>query len=172
VSDVGAVIVTGNYASEWGSGGLDAALSGKFVVLIDTLMNSLIDRAHVVIPGATWAEKAGTFENARGVLQAFEQAIPVIQLAKSEGQIALDMHAAMDGAPAPIDSVVPVVVQSSPGQVAAGTQQVLPRATAFNAANVRREMAEKIPALGVMTSDVKLPSVAVEQRADVEMVEI
>ncbi len=172
VSDVGAAIVTGNYPSEWGSKDLDSALGGKFVVLIDTLLSSLVDRANVVLPGATWAEKAGTFENARGVLQAFEQAIPVIELAKSEGQLALDMHAAMDGVPAPIDSVVPVVVQTTPGQVAAGTQQALPRAVAFNAANVRAEMAGKFQALSVMVRDVKMPSVAVEQRADMEMVEL
>jgi len=171
-SDVGAVILTGNYPSEWGTKDLDAALGGKFVVLIDTLTTSLMDRAAIVLPGATWAEKAGTFENARNVLQAFEQAIPVIELAKSEGQIALDMHAALDGAPAQAQTVVSVVVQSSPGQVAAGTQQALPRAAAFNAANVRNEMAAKVPALAVMATEVKRPVVAVEQKADMEMVEL
>ena len=171
-SDIGAVILTGNYPGEWGSKDLDAALGGKFTVLLDTLSSSLLDRASVVLPGATWAEKAGTFENARNILQAFEQAIPVIQLAKSEGQLALDMHAALDGAPAPAESVESMVVITSPGQVASGTQQAMPRAAAFNAANIRRDMAAKLPALQCMVTDVKLPSVPVEQKADVEMVEL
>ncbi len=171
-SDIGAVILTGNYPGEWGSKDLDAALGGKFTVLLDTLSSSLLDRAAVVLPGATWAEKAGTFENARNILQAFEQAIPVIQLAKSEGQLALDMHAALDGAPAPDESVETMVVITTPGQVASGTQQAMPRAAAFNAANVRRDMAAKLPALQCMVTEVKLPSVPVEQKADVEMVEL
>jgi len=169
-SDIGAVILTGNYPSDWGTKDLDAALGGKFIVVIDTLLNSLLDRANVVLPGATWAEKAGTFENARNVLQAFEQAIPVIELAKSEGQIALDLHAALDGAPAPAEPVESMVVISSPGQVAAGREQSMPRALAFNAANVRQMMAAKVPALACMVGDVKLPSVAVEQKADMEMI--
>ncbi|MCX5690712.1 MAG: molybdopterin-dependent oxidoreductase, partial [Planctomycetota bacterium] len=89
-SDVGAVVVTGNAPADWTSNDLMTALSGKFTVLIDTLLNPLVDRADIVIPGATFAEKSGTYENARNLLQAFEQAIPVIEMAKSEGQIATD----------------------------------------------------------------------------------
>lgn len=88
------VILCGNYPSDWVTKELQAALKGRFVVLIDTLPNALVDAADVILPGATWLEKQGTFENANGRLQSFEQAIPVIELAKPEGQIALDLLAA------------------------------------------------------------------------------
>ena len=71
-----------------------AALSRKVIVLIDTLPGELSAKPEVLLPGATWVEKAGTFENAANRLQSFEQAIPVIELAKPEGQIALDLMAA------------------------------------------------------------------------------
>ena len=49
----------------------------------------------MLLPGATWAEKAGTFENIKGRIQSFDQAIPVMELARPEGQIALDLMAAL-----------------------------------------------------------------------------
>ncbi|MEM9790275.1 MAG: molybdopterin-dependent oxidoreductase [Planctomycetota bacterium] len=91
---VKAVILTGNYPSAWATDELLAALEGKFVVLIDTLPGRLTEKADVVLAGATWAEKSGVFENAEGRLQSFAPAIPVIELAKPEGQIALDLLAA------------------------------------------------------------------------------
>ncbi len=93
-----AVILTGNYPSDWITPQLTAAVDDAYVVLIDTLPTSLSETADVVLPGATWAEKAGTFENVDHRLQSFEQAIPVIELAKPEGQIALDLiHATGHG---------------------------------------------------------------------------
>ena len=93
------VIVTGNYPSEWVTPELTKALAGKKLIVIDTLPSALTAKADVVLPGATWVEKAGTFENHKGRLQAFAQAIPVIELAKSEGQIALDLAHACGLAP-------------------------------------------------------------------------
>jgi NADH-quinone oxidoreductase subunit G len=89
-------IVTGNYPSEWVTADALDAITGlgdddRFVVSIDTLPNKLTEAADVCLPGATWTEKAGTFENHAGRLQSFQQAIPVIELAKPEGQIALDL---------------------------------------------------------------------------------
>ena len=69
---VGAVLLTGNYPSAWVTDSLVQALDGKFVVLIDTLPNALTDKADVLLPSATWTEKAGTFENANNRLQVFE----------------------------------------------------------------------------------------------------
>jgi len=89
-----AVLLTGNYPSQWATPELLDALKGKFVVAIDTLPSRLTETADVVLPGATWAEKAGVFENADGRIQSFAPAIPVIELAKPEGQIALDLLAA------------------------------------------------------------------------------
>ena len=48
----------------------------------------------MVLPSATWVEKSGTFENVNNRLQAFDQAISIIDMAKSEGQIAMDLAAA------------------------------------------------------------------------------
>ncbi len=88
------VIVTGNYGSAWTTKELTAAVAKKSLILIDTLPSDLSAKPDVLLPGATWVEKAGTFENATNRLQSFEQAIPVIELARSEGQIALDLMAA------------------------------------------------------------------------------
>jgi NADH-quinone oxidoreductase subunit G len=143
--EFGGLLLTGNYPSEWVTPEFAAAARGAFTVLIDTLPNRLTDTADVLLPGATWAEKAGTFENCQNKLQAFEQAINVIELAKSEAQIALDLLAEAGG---------------------------VERAERFNAANVRREMAGEYAALSVFETDVSYPSVAPQQEADVQVVEL
>ncbi|MEM1444619.1 MAG: molybdopterin-dependent oxidoreductase [Planctomycetota bacterium] len=101
LSSVHAVVLTGNYPEGWITDDFEAALSGKFVALLDTLPNALVDAgtggADVVLPGATWLEKAGTFENADGRLQTFEAAIPVREGTKSEGQLATDLLARLEG---------------------------------------------------------------------------
>ena len=70
------------------------------VVAIDTLANAVTAMASVVLPGAVWIEKAGSFENANSRLQAFEKAIDPIEHAKSEAQIALNLLGARIGKPA------------------------------------------------------------------------
>ncbi len=94
IREADAVVLTGNYPSEWVTDELLDAVAGKFTVLIDTLPNKLTDAADVVLPAATWVEKAGTFINAKGMIQAFEQAIGVLEFARPEGQIAIDLAAA------------------------------------------------------------------------------
>ena len=91
---VEALVITGNYPRAWPQTPLLDALKKKAVVMIDTLANDLAAKADVLLPGATWVEKAGTFENTEGRLQSFEQAIPVIEDARPEGQIAADLAAA------------------------------------------------------------------------------
>jgi NADH-quinone oxidoreductase subunit G len=93
-SDADAVVVTGNYPSDWAPRDLVSACSSKFLLLIDTLPGALVDAADVVLPAAVWAEKSGSFENVHGVIQAFEKAIAPIEFARAEGQIALDLLAA------------------------------------------------------------------------------
>lgn len=115
-SQIDALVLTGNYPSDWPTAALLNAIDavkGRFVALIDTLHTRLVERADVVIPGATWAEKAGVFENATNRLQAFERAIEPIDYVKTEAQIALDLIAARGG----------------------------DRPAAFNAAMVRKQMA-------------------------------
>jgi NADH-quinone oxidoreductase subunit G len=171
-SEVGAVIVTGNAPSDWTTSDLNTALAGKFVVLIDTLLSSLVDRADITLPGATFAEKAGTYENAKHMLQAFEQAIPVLEMAKSEGQIATDLLAVLAGKPAPIDKEIPVVVETTRGQVAAGLQISTSYAETFNAASTRTEMAAAYPALALFATDVSMPAALPPAEPDMQIVEL
>jgi NADH-quinone oxidoreductase subunit G len=156
--EIGAIILTGNYPSEWVTEGFAKSLSrarnaseGPFVVLIDTLPNRLSELADIVLPGATWAEKAGTFENAKGLLQAFEQAIPVIEGGRSEGRIALDLLA----------------------EAASGSQADAQR---YSAAETRRTMADRArggaEALRVFLTDVRVPTGHAKQEADMEVVEL
>jgi NADH-quinone oxidoreductase subunit G len=145
LSNIGSAIVTGNYPSEWVTSELESALRGKALVLIDTLPTALSEQADVVLPGATWVEKAGTFQNAKGLVQAFEQAIPVREGAKPEAQIGLDLHAFATGAKAPL----------------------------YNAATLRQQAAATSPQLAALASEVRLPSVtAAAVEADMAVVEL
>lgn len=180
-STVGAVVLTGNYPSDWATDELKVSLGGKFVVLIDTLLSALVDSADIVLPGATFAEKAGTFENARGMIQAFEQAIPVIELAKTEGQLALDLLLTITamkqeqavGIPTlPQGRVQVVKVNTTIGQVASGAQVAAPKAEPYNAANIRTEMSKRFAPLSVFTTNVSMPKVGVEMQSDVQIVEL
>ncbi len=88
-----AVILSGNYPSAWVTPDLAKAINGKFSVLIDTLPNSITENVNVLLPGATFVEKSGTFENHQNRLQSFDQAIKPIEFARTEGQISLDLIA-------------------------------------------------------------------------------
>ena len=169
----GAVIMTGNYPSDWVTPAIEKSASGKTLVLIDTLESELVDRATVVLPGATWMEKAGSFENAGGVLQAFEQAIPAVGSARSEGQLALDMLTRIGAVEADTEGVdAYVVIDEQPGTVPTAREIHLGRTRIFNAANVRQEMAARNESLGVFVTEIAEPAVATRQEAAVEMVEL
>jgi NADH-quinone oxidoreductase subunit G len=191
---VAGVVLTGNYPSEWATDGLMNALDGKFVVLIDTLgatTGRLVNRADVVLPSATWLEKAGTFENARGLLQSFEQAIPVREGCKSEAQIGLDLEAiGAAGGNAAAAGVEPGApgISGEPGEGGpmsfepeelAGTpgnqasyRQVRTRTQAYNALTVRMRMAGEVPALGVMTSVTTPAQAKAGSESDMAIVEL
>ncbi len=140
----GAVIVAGGYPSEWHTPELASALARESlaVILIDTLMSPLVKHADAVLPGATFAEKAGVFENANHKLQAFEQAIRPVGENRSEAQIAHDLIAELTGA----------------------------ERTLFNAASFRATLAEKHPALAPLVNDVSTPSRPELRDPDMEMV--
>ncbi len=175
-----AALLTGNYPSHWATPellrALDAGAGGSarpFTVLLDTLDSELVGRADVVLPSCTWLEKAGTFENAKNLLQAFEQAIPPVGLSKSEGQIALDLLALASGVKAQIRTEERVINPSKLGQVPGSTEVATPMRDWFNAASVRQEMASKVGgALSAMATDVQMPAPEVAQQADMEMVEV
>ncbi len=142
-TELSTLILTGGYPSDWVTGDLLEAIGSRTVVLIDTLATALAERVDVVIPGATWAEKPGTFENVNGRLQAFERAIEPIDYCKSEAQIALDLAAVRAG----VDSEV------------------------YNAATTRRRMAE-VHGLKEMLSDVHMPSVEAKVESDMQVIEL
>jgi NADH-quinone oxidoreductase subunit G len=145
-AQISAVVITGNYPSDWVTSAIMDAIdahSGRFVALIDTLRTRLCDRADVVLPGATWAEKAGTFENAKNRLQSFERAIDPIDYCKCESQIAMELMAARDGE----------------------STQV------FDAAAMRAIMSER-HGLAEMTLDVHHPPQVHEVEPDMQFVEL
>ncbi len=113
------------------------------MILIDTRPTALTDRAAVVIPGATWAEKAGTFENVNNRLQAFDRAIKPIDYCKSEAQIALDL----------------------------GADRVGNAPAVYGAEQTWRTMVDAHD-LGEFVNDVHLPPEAEKVESDMRMVEI
>jgi anaerobic selenocysteine-containing dehydrogenase len=140
-------------------------------VLIDTLSSVLTDAADVVLPGATWVEKAGTFENARGVLQAFEQAIPVIEMAKSEGQIALDLLAVLAGRARRDAPVETVLTPAAPGRLPDAVAVAPALGAPFDAAAIRREMSASGAALGAFGS-IAPASARSEAAPDMQVIEL
>lgn len=137
------LLITGNYPSDWVTPELVSACTGKFTVVIDTLPTKLAASADVLIPGATWIEKAGTFENVNNRLQAFERAIDPIDYCKSESQIALDLMALKVGE--------------------------TPRV--YNAKSVHQEMAEG-HGMGEFLTDIHEPTGGQAVESDMEVVEL
>ncbi len=174
-SDVGAVVLTGNDHKPWATDAIErvADRSARFVVVIDTLAAAIADRADIVLPGVTWLEKAGTFENAGGLLQAFERSVPPIEFAKSEGQIALDLAAVLGGAAVLMGAHARVaIVDEGPGQVPGAIEEALPRQMLFDAAGIREQMADAHSELGVFTTDVRIAPKSGKHEPDMEMVEL
>ncbi|MCW5755203.1 MAG: (2Fe-2S)-binding protein [Phycisphaeraceae bacterium] len=181
--DIGTLLLTGNYPTAWATDDVLAAIhaaratveNGRrtFVVLVDTLHSALVDAADVVLPGATWVEKSGTFENASNLLQAFEQAIPPTEGARQEGQIALDLLVRLGEVEPNVQNLhMYQIVDEGPGQVPAAREVHLQRTRLFNAAEVRRDMAAKFPALACFVHDVAFPPAHAERAPDVEVVEL
>ena len=174
-SDVGAVLLTGNYASAWATGELLGALAGKTVVLADTLDSNLVDVADVVLPSCTWLEKAGTFENADRRLQAFERALVPLHESKSEGQIAVDLLGMLagEGLQRPAAGYAAMIVDDGPGQVPSATASVAtPRTEAFDAGAVRLEMSTAHAPLGVFRTDVHYAPLRGKVALDAPVVEL
>jgi NADH-quinone oxidoreductase subunit G len=173
---IGAAIITGNYTSDWATPDLLNALRGTgankpFSLLLDTLHSPLVNAADVVLPSSTWLEKAGTFENARNMLQAFEAAIPPVEPSKSEAQIALDILAILDGVTTVVEGETIIIDPRKEGQVPDATRVMAPVGELFNAADTRAAMAAR-PALAAFVTSVTMPTLPVEQQPDMQMVEL
>jgi NADH-quinone oxidoreductase subunit G len=142
-SDYGAVVLTGNYSSNWVTDETASAFSGCDVILLDTLTTALCSSAQVVLPSATFAEKSGSFENVDGIVQHFDQAIPTQHHAKSEGQIAFDMLDLANGETLsePFVTGGVQIVDEQPGQVPAASDSVtMVRGTLYDDSVVRSIM--------------------------------
>ncbi len=96
----------------------------------------------VVLPGATFAEKAGVFENVDNKLQAFEQAIRPAGESRAEAQIGLDLLREL-----------------------CSEQRGL-----YNAATLRATLADTAPALQPLVSQVAIPMRPELRDPDMEMV--
>jgi NADH-quinone oxidoreductase subunit G len=140
---VGAAVVTGNYPSDWVTPELRDACMHLPMVVIDTLENPLCAMAECVLPGATWVEKAGTFENVKGRLQAFLRAIEPIDFARAECQVGADLRAGFEGS----------------------------RAATVNPALVRAAMA-KVPGLERFATEVHVPDLSFTQASDMTFAEV
>ena len=93
IGTAGTVVVTGNYPEAWETPNI---ADNQTLILIDTLANNLTERADVFLPAATWAEKAGTFENCDNKLQIFELAVQPAGKSQAEGQIAMNLQALVE----------------------------------------------------------------------------
>ncbi len=142
-SKVDVLLLTGNYPSEWVTDDVATAAAGATTILIDTLPNRLTNDVDVLLPGATWVEKAGTFENVNHRLQTFERAIEPLDYAKSEAQIALDLMA----------------------------QKMAEMPVIYNAATTRMTMAE-VHGLEEFVNEVHAPSIVEQVESDMEVVEL
>jgi NADH-quinone oxidoreductase subunit G len=70
----------------------EAVRSHGRVVYVGTHANETSGAAHVVLPGATWAEKAGTFVNRQGRLQNFRQAVARAGNAREDWRILAELR--------------------------------------------------------------------------------
>ncbi len=168
---LGAVVLTGNYPSDWASDRIAQAISDADLVLIDTLNSRLVEMADVVLPSATFAEKSGSFENVDGVVQHFDQSIPTQFMSKSEGQIGNDLLELARGGS--LDEHPPafgaMIVDDQPGQVAEGSDSVsLPRGELYDPAVVRASMGS----LSEYFGGLKVAPESAKVESDMVMVEL
>lgn len=67
--------IVGGYLKDWLPKDQPALFKRGYRVVQDILPNSLTNSADIVLPAAAWAEKDGSWENYRGVLQPFVAAV-------------------------------------------------------------------------------------------------
>ncbi len=165
-------VITANYPSEWVTDALISALGDTEIILMDTLDSQLVDMATAVLPSSTFAEKSGSFENADGIVQHFNQAIPSQHASKSEGQIAMDLiELASDGAlTRHPPSFGAQIVDAQPGQVSGASESVnIERGELFDPETIRAEMQQSQALAGYVDSIVHAPEEELVE-SDMEMV--
>ncbi len=141
-----AVVLTGHYPPQWvpDSFAKSATLcQDGFTLLVDLAERDLGQPVDVFLPGTSWAEKAGTFENVNNQLQAFERALNPLDYCKSEAQIALDLIAARVGE-------APMV---------------------FDAAETRLLLADEL-GLNAFVTDIHVPEPEAPVESDMELIDL
>ncbi|MEC9372294.1 MAG: molybdopterin-dependent oxidoreductase [Planctomycetota bacterium] len=146
-AQVGALLLTGGVPSDRATPALKQAFAKNdlFTILIDVLNGPLVAAADIVLPGSTWAEKEGTFENATNRLQGFARAINPVEHSRPEAQIAIDMLTRLEQ----------------------GDEATPPR---YSAEQTRQRMADA--GLTAFTSEVHLPPGREKVIADLQVVEL
>ncbi|MCY2995115.1 MAG: molybdopterin-dependent oxidoreductase [Planctomycetota bacterium] len=82
------LFLTGGYLAPWLSDEeLDRLSRVELLVLADILASPLCDQVHYLLPGAAWAEKAGSYVNQAGLLQRTERGLRPPGDAHAEGRI-------------------------------------------------------------------------------------
>jgi len=85
---VGAVWLTGGYHQPWNDTAIAEKFSGvKTLIVQDCFASPLWDRADYQIPAATFAEREGSYVNAKDRLQSFRWAIRPPAGVLTEGQL-------------------------------------------------------------------------------------
>lgn len=87
-----AAYVVGGYPGAWLSDAAASAIAKIPTLIVHDLFKSkLWDAAAVVIPGASWAEREGTFVNCEGLVQTFDRAIKPLDGVKFDGQFLYEL---------------------------------------------------------------------------------
>lgn len=85
---------------------IDSLSKLDFLVVQEIFLSETAKLADVVLPGASFLEKSGTFTNGERRIQAVRQAVAPIGEAKSDGQIVVDIMRAMGYEQADYDPAV------------------------------------------------------------------
>lgn len=85
--EIKAAWVVGGYPAEWVTKELTTAADKlETFFLQDILPSDLIDRADVIVPACSWAERSGSFINVQGKVQPFNAGIAPLEGCQRDGQ--------------------------------------------------------------------------------------
>jgi len=93
---------------------VEAAKKSRFLAVSDILQTPLTESANVVIPGAAWAEKDGTFMNVDGRVQRIRKAVEPPVTARQEAMWLQEALVELGARPA-VTSVEAVFREAMPG---------------------------------------------------------
>jgi NADH-quinone oxidoreductase subunit G len=79
--------IVGGYLKEWLPKDQPPMFKKGFRVVQDIFPNALVNVAEVVIPGAAWCEKDGSWENYQNIIQVFNKAVPAPEGVLSEADV-------------------------------------------------------------------------------------